>query len=127
MKYLEKDNYGIPISNKKDAYCPKFVGVNMLIDNTIHNQRDEELGVVEEVVLDSKSGKVIYVVVSYGGFLGIRKKLFAVPWQALKLDTDKKRYVLNVDTYKLSSAPGFDRHHWPDSADERLFDGTPSY
>ena len=69
-------------------------------------------------MLDTKNGKVCYAVLSYGGFLGMGEKLFAVPWQALTLDTENKRYVLNVDTDKLESAPGFDKDHWPNMADE---------
>ena len=31
------------------------------------------------------------------GFLGMGEKLFAVPWNALKLDTENKRFILNVE------------------------------
>jgi hypothetical protein len=68
-------------------------------------------------MLDMRTGKVSYAVLSYGGFLGVGEKLFAVPWQALKLDTENKRFILNVDSTKLDSAPGFDKDHWPNMAD----------
>jgi len=57
-------------------------------------------------------------VLSFGGFLGIADKLFAVPWKALKLDTENKRFILNVDKERLEAAPGFDKDAWPTMADE---------
>jgi hypothetical protein len=58
-----------------------------------------------------------WAVLSYGGFLGMGNKLFAVPWKALTLDTANKRFVLDVAQERLESAPGFDKDQWPDMAD----------
>jgi predicted DNA-binding protein (MmcQ/YjbR family) len=44
-------------------------------------------------------------------------RLFAVRWQALQLDTENKRFTLNVSKEKLKNAPGFDKDHWPSMAD----------
>jgi hypothetical protein len=56
-------------------------------------------------------------VLSFGGFLGMGDRLFAVPWQALKLDTANKRFTLNASKEQLKNAPGFDKDHWPSMAD----------
>lgn len=58
-----------------------------------------------------------YAVLSFGGFLGMGEKLFAVPWSALTLDTATKSFKLNVDKDRLKTAPGFDKDHWPNMAD----------
>jgi len=68
-------------------------------------------------MIDIPAGKVAYAVLSFGGFLGMGNKLFAVPWSALKLDEDKKHFILDVDKKKLENAPGFDKDNWPDMAD----------
>ncbi len=68
-------------------------------------------------MLDMRSGKIAYAVLSSGGFLGMGNKLFAVPWNALKLDSVNKRFVLNVEKDSLKDAPGFDKGAWPDMAD----------
>jgi hypothetical protein len=47
----------------------------------------------------------------------MHEKLFAVPWQALHLDTNNHRFVLNVEKERLKSAPGFNKDAWPDMAD----------
>jgi hypothetical protein len=46
------------------------------------------------------------------------EKLFAVPWNALTLDTENKRFVLSVEQDRLKDAPGFDKNHWPDMSDQ---------
>ncbi len=68
-------------------------------------------------MIDMQSGRISYAVLSFGGFLGMGDRLFAVPWQALKLDTENKRFTLNVSKEQLKNAPGFDKDHWPTMAD----------
>lgn len=66
---------------------------------------------------DMRTGGVSYTVLSFGAFMGMGKKLFAVPWEALKLDPENKRFVRDVGKDQLVNAPGFDKDHWPDMAD----------
>jgi sporulation protein YlmC with PRC-barrel domain len=97
---------------------PEIMGAETLVGNEVYNQDDENLGDIKEIMLDMRSGMVGYAVLSFGGFLGIGDKLFAVPWTALTLDTENKRFVLNVLKDRLKDAPGFDRNHWPNMADQ---------
>lgn len=127
MSYKDKDTYGMYRSNNGDGPGPQLMGANTLIGNDVYSQNDEDLGDIKEIMLDTDSGKVCYAVLSYGGFLGMGEKLFAVPWQALRLDTDNKRYVLNIDSSKLESAPGFDKDHWPNMADETWANSIHTY
>jgi hypothetical protein len=55
------------------------------------------------------------------------EKLFAVPWDALKLDTVNKRFELEVQKDRLKHAPGFDKDHWPDMADQSWADEIHAY
>lgn len=118
MSYQDRDTYGMYNSNNGDGPGPRLMGANTLIGNDVYSQNDEDLGDIKEIMLDTTDGTVCYAVLSYGGFLGMGEKLFAVPWQALTLDTENKRFVLNVDSEKLESAPGFDKDNWPNMADE---------
>jgi len=68
-------------------------------------------------MIEMSSGRIGYAVLSYGGFLGMGDRLFAVPWQALRLDTQNKRFTLNASKDQLKNAPGFDKDHWPAMAD----------
>jgi hypothetical protein len=90
-----------------------------LTGNTVKNRAGEHLGEIEEIMLDLDSGRVAYAVLSFGGFLGLGDKLFAVPWHAMDLDTDDKAFILDVPKARLEKAPGFDKDHWPDFADQK--------
>jgi hypothetical protein len=68
-------------------------------------------------MLDVSAARIAYAVLSFGGFLGMGDKLFAIPWQALTLDTENKGFVLDVPKTQLENAPGFDKDNWPDMAD----------
>jgi sporulation protein YlmC with PRC-barrel domain len=96
---------------------PQVMGASSLIGEDVVNQTDENLGDIKEIMLDMETGKVSYAVLSFGGFLGLGDKLFAVPWDALKLDTVNKRFVFNVNKARLETAPGFDKDDWPDMSD----------
>src|SRR5476649_1610778 len=115
--YEERDTYGMYKNNTGDGPGPHLMGADTLVGNDVYNQHDEDLGDIKEIMLDTRSGKVCYAVLSFGGFLGMGEKLFAVPWSALTLDTVNKRFVLNVDKDQLKNAPGFDKDHWPDMSD----------
>ena len=86
----------------------------------VRNAANESLGKVEEVVIDLKHGNIRYVVLSFGGFLGVGDKFFAVPFKALRMQSDdggkKWHMVLDVDKDRLKDAPGFPKDNWPDFA-----------
>lgn len=90
-----------------------------IIGTDIVNGAGDNLGDVKEVVIDPRSGKVAYAVISFGGFLGMGTKLFAVPFSALKYDAEGNQYSLDVSKERLKDAPGFDADHWPTMADEQ--------
>ena len=120
MNYTERDTYGM-----YNAYTgapsggpgPELMGADTLVGNDVYNQQGEKLGDIKEIMLDMRSGRVAYAVLSFGGFLSMGEKLFAVPWNALTLDTATKSFKLNVDKDRLKTAPGFDQDHWPNMAD----------
>jgi PRC-barrel domain protein len=88
-----------------------------LIGDSVVNESGDDLGKIEAIMLDVTSGRIAYAVLSFGGFLGMGDKLFAIPWSALTLDTDQKCFILSVDKERLEKAPGFDKDHWPSMAD----------
>ena len=96
-----------------------------LIGDPVVNPKGEDLGKIEDFVIDPKNGRVDFAVLSFGGFLGMGDKLFAVPLEAMKLSPEEKRFILGVDKERLKQAPGFDKDHWPETSD-RAF-GTKVY
>lgn len=98
-----------------------------MIGDRVMNRAGEDLGKIEELMIDLDRGNVAYAVLSFGGFLGMGDKLFALPFQALKLDADRELFVLDVDKEKLKKAPGFDKDNWPSTADRTWGSQIHSY
>jgi sporulation protein YlmC with PRC-barrel domain/Cu/Ag efflux protein CusF len=93
-----------------------------LIGADVENAQGEDLGDIVDIVIDPQTGRMQYAVLSFGGFLGLGEKYFAIPWEALKREPgqrmgDTERYVLNIDKERLKNAPGFDKNNWPNMAD----------
>lgn len=106
---------------------PRIMSANTLTGDRVVNRQGENLGKIEDIMLDTTNGTVAYAVLSFGGILGIGDKLFAIPWEALQLDPVNKQFVLDIDKERLESAPGFDKDHWPDMADLRWSDEVRSF
>jgi len=104
------------------------VRVSQLIGLNIQNSEGKSVGEINDLVIDSSTGKVSYAAVTYGGFLGVGDKLFAVPFEAFTVrrnpddpqDSDDYVMVLDVTTQQLEGAQGFDQDHWPSFADKNL-------
>lgn len=125
MNYTEQDSYGMYRNHQGPG--PRLMGANTLDGNDVYNLQDEDLGDITEIMLDVPSGRVEYAVLSFGGFLGMGDKLFAVPWHALKLDAENKRFTLDVSKERLKQAPGFDKDEWPNMADPTWAKGVHDY
>jgi sporulation protein YlmC with PRC-barrel domain len=95
-----------------------------LMGRKVINNANENLGKIEDIVIDSNSGRILYGVLSFGGFLGMGDKLFAIPWSSLQLNSGDQATVLNVDKDRLKNAPGFDKKNWPNFADEQFATAT---
>jgi sporulation protein YlmC with PRC-barrel domain len=127
MNYLEKDNFGMYAVSGSNGPGPRLMGADTLMGNDVYNKQDEDLGDIKEIMLDVPAGRISYAVLSYGGVLGMSEKLFAVPWDALTLDTENKRFTLDVSKDHLKNAPGFDKENWPNMSDQTWAKGVHDY
>ena len=111
----------------------RVLSASSLASDDVYNPKGEKLGSIKELMLDIESGKVCYAVLSFGGFLSLGEKLFAIPFSAIEYNVDKNEYVLDVSPDRLKEAPGFDADQWPSMADEKWnrnlyeFYGRPPY
>jgi len=83
----------------------------------VRNQVGEDLGTIEELMIDVPSGRVAYAIIAFGGFLGVGDKLFPAPWRALILNERTREFLLDVDRKQFEQAPGIDPNRWPDMND----------
>lgn len=94
-----------------------------LVGMTVRNAAGKELGAIEDLVLNADTGHVRYAAISFGGFLGIGDKLFAVPLSVTELAYDAKGeepyLVFDVTEEKLKQSPGFNKDRWPNVADPK--------
>jgi sporulation protein YlmC with PRC-barrel domain len=121
-----------------EAYAPSAAGApvsgmaplirsSTLKGEKVKNAQGDDLGKVEEVMIEMETGRIGYVVLSFGGFMGLGDKLFAVPWNALALEPARKELILNVSKDKLANAPGFDKNNWPDMASPEWGEGIRAF
>lgn len=96
-----------------------YLSASSINGNSVRNGSGEDLGKIEDLMINTQSGSVEYAVLSFGGILGIGDKLFAVPMQALAVDADEEEFVLHESKERLEDAPGFDKDNWPDTADDK--------
>jgi len=104
-----------------------LLSASTITGDEVFNMQDEELGTIQDVMLDITEGSIRYAVLSSGGFLGMGDRLFAVPWRALTLDRENHRFLLDVDVERLKKAPGFDKDEWPNMADPTWNSTVDSY
>lgn len=107
---LDKDN----LHARGMCRASKAIGMD------VEDAAGKNLGDIEDIVVDDANGRIVYAVLSFGGFLGVNDKFFAIPWRALKPNAkDDDKLVLDVPKDKLKAAPGFEKKNWPDMADQR--------
>ncbi len=75
--------------------------------DTVVNLQDEDIGKLEHIMLEVPSGRISYAVLACGGVFGIGEKLVVIPWRALTRDTERKRFVVDIDRAGLENLPGF--------------------
>lgn len=100
-----------------------------MVGTEVKNAKGESIGEVKEIMIDWEHGRVGYVVLSFGGFLGMGDKLFAVPIEAFDFTAHHEdgRILLNVPRERLEDAPGFDKDNWPQHPDREFQDQVYSH
>ena len=98
-----------------------------IIGTSVKNFKREDLGEIQDLMIDPQSGRVLYAVLDFGGFLGIGDKYFAVPLQAFSIDRVNELFSLDIDKERLENAPGFDKDNWPSTADNTFLDTVYGY
>lgn len=100
--------------------APPIPKASTFIGSAVVNPQGESLGKLDDLVIDPATGSITYAVLSRGSVLGLGGKLFAVAWDALKLQPDGKTFVLNISQETLDNTPGFDKNNWPKRPDPVL-------
>jgi sporulation protein YlmC with PRC-barrel domain len=105
----------------------KRLTATSIIGDKVANPAGEPLGKIMDMMVDIDEGRIDYVVVEFGGFLGMNQKLFAVPFQALSLDRERHVFILDQSKEMLELAPGFDKDHWPETNSHKKSENLVSF
>ncbi|HZM57174.1 MAG TPA: PRC-barrel domain-containing protein [Acidimicrobiales bacterium] len=96
-----------------------LIAADKVKGTNVYNLAGDKLGSVDDIMIDKVSGRAIYAVMSFGGFLGMGEKYHPLPWATLKYDAQKGGYVINLDKKLLEGAPNYDSGS--------AFEWTPEY
>jgi sporulation protein YlmC with PRC-barrel domain len=99
---------------------------NSIVGDTVENFEGENLGKIQDLMINLYSGNVEYAVIEFGSFLGLGGKLFAIPFKELQLNANGEVFFLKRDKEYLKNSPGFDRTHWPDT-NAHYYDDVNTY
>lgn len=112
----EKDNLsGVNHEGGNFNWPVRFLTSSSIIGDGIENPGGDYLGQIKDLMIDIQKGKIEYAVIEFGGFMGFGEKLFAIPFQALKLSPSRRIFILDRDRHYFEKAPGFDKNHWPET------------
>jgi sporulation protein YlmC with PRC-barrel domain len=100
-----------------DGPGPEVMAAATLDGTKVMSSDGEDVGKISDIMLDVRSGRIAYAVLSEGGFLGMGTTLHAIPWNALTLDTDQECFHVSIAAQQIKNDPGFDKDHWPSMAD----------
>jgi sporulation protein YlmC with PRC-barrel domain len=104
-----------PSGQPAQAQAPsRDMRASQLMGKQVTNAQGENLGKIEDLIVDADSERVRYGVVSFGGFLGLGDKLFVIPVGSFGAGAQQDQLVLNIDKERLKKAPGLDRNKRPD-------------
>jgi hypothetical protein len=78
----------------------------------VRNNQNEKIGKVDDIAMSFSSGRVVAVIVSVGGLLGIGDTLVAIPPSEFHHDADSKVLHLNRTKEELKNAPKLDVTKW---------------
>ena len=96
----------------------RFVPSSRLEQYDVVNKKGDDMGQMQNFVMDMREGLIAFALVSFGGFLGISDKWFAIPWAALKWHPETKKFILDMKEEILKEAPGMDKDRWLEEIDK---------
>ena len=90
-----------------------LIGSDKVEGTAVYGANDEKIGSIERVMIEKTSGRVLYAVLGFGGFLGIGNDHYPLPWDSLKYDTEVGGYRMGVTADHLENAPKYaDESSW---------------
>lgn len=91
-----------------------LISASKVNGTTVLNPAGENLGSIYDVMIDKRSGRVQYAIMSFGGFLGIGESYHPLPWHLLKYDPANSSYIVDISKDRLQGGPSYAQSASPD-------------
>ena len=105
----------------------RILSSSTITGQDVFNMENENIGDIKDLMIDPNNAEIVYAVLSFGGFMGIGSKLFAIPLEALRFSDKDDTIRLDISKEKLENAPSFDEDKWPMTADEKFVNSVYSH
>ncbi len=104
-----------------------LIAASKVQGTSVFDTLGEKLGAIDDIMLDKRSGKAAYAIMSFGGFLGLGGDYHPIPWSKLKYDTRMGGYVVDIEKRVLEGAPAYAAGAAPRWGDKDYEEGLHSY
>ena len=98
---------GNPVAGSKDGRSPKLISSSRVQGTEVYGPAGEHVGEIDHLMIERVSGRVAYAVMSFGGFLGMGKDFYPIPWNALTYDTTLDGYRTSITREQVEGAPTY--------------------
>ena len=105
----------------------RILSSSTITGQKVHNLKDENIGNIKDLMIDLNNAEIAYAVMSFGGFMGIGDKLFAMPLKAFQFSDNDDTIRLDISKEKLENAPSFDKDNWPKTDDNEFVNSVNSH
>lgn len=85
----------------------RLIASDKVEGTAVYNRQGEKLGTVKNFMVDKRSGRAEYAVMSFGGFLGMGDSCHPLPWNVLTYDVSQGGYVVDLDKDTLQGGPSY--------------------
>ena len=103
----------VPKSKRSMSKFLRLHRYSEICGDDVVSAQDEFLGTIDELMLDLSTGRVVYAVVSSGGFMGKGERLAPIPWAIVSRDTERHRFLASVEKDVFATSPAFTTQTWP--------------
>jgi sporulation protein YlmC with PRC-barrel domain len=117
------ENTAIQDANVKETH--DLIASDKVEGTKVYDLAGEHIGAVDRILIEKRSGKVSYAVLSFGGFLGIGDNHYPLPWSKLNYDETLGGYKVDVSRDQLEGAPKYDYDDdafWTPDNGRRVYD-----
>jgi sporulation protein YlmC with PRC-barrel domain len=117
-------NRGMDVPREETA---SLIASDKVEGTAVYGPGGDKIGRIENLMIDKRSGQVAYAVLSFGGFLGMGKDHYPIPWSKLKYDENRGGYAVNITQDQLASAPRYAEDEMCDWADQAYIGQVEAY